>query len=304
MGMKRWAAALCIALELAACGAQAETIEAFGLQIDTQDTVLDLGKVKVEDFDLLREVMRAMPNLTRVDMYNTRMEKDVMASLTQEFPDVRFGWTLRAGPYRIRTDEDAFSTLRSPDEKPRYGSKTYEVLRYCPDMLALDLGHNKITDVSFLTGMPHLRYLILADNDVSDLTPLESLQELEYLELFMNEDMDLTPLTKLPNLTDLNLCQMTISDISPLYDMPQLKRLWISRHKPAFTEEEMQALREALPDCEINFTSASCTGEGWRHHPRYYPVRDTFRKGEFIPWSEEQRSYQGVYPYEDAPGAN
>ncbi len=300
--MKKWMLLLLLPLLLLGCAAQADTIEAYGQTIDTSAQVLDLGKTKVEDFEEFKEVLRSLPGLTQVNMFNTRMERDVMAALTQEFPQIKFGWTLRAGKYRIRTDATAFSTLRKVDEKPRLKSSTYEVLSYCSDLKALDLGHNDITDISFLSGMPKLKYLILADNEISDITPLESLKELEYLELFMNDITDLTPLTKLPNLIDLNLCQMRLDDITPLYEMKQLRRLWISRRKPEFTDEELKKLAEALPDCEINVKSVSCTGEGWRHHPRFYPVRDTFRSQSFIEWTPEQYEYSGVYPYKDAPG--
>ena len=300
--MKKWMLLSLVLLLLFGCAAQAETIEAYGQTIDVNAQVLDLGKTKVEDFEKFKEVLRSLPNLTQVNMFNTRMERDVMAALTQEFPQIKFGWTLRANKYRIRTDASAFSTLRKVDEKPRLKSSVYEVLYYCSDLQALDLGHNDITDISFLAGMPHLKYLILADNEISDITPIANLQELEYLELFMNDITDLTPLTKLPNLIDLNLCQMRLDDITPLYEMKQLKRLWISRRKPEFTDEEIAKLKEALPDCEINVTAISCTGEGWRSHPRFFAVKNTFRKDQvFMEWTQEERDYSGVYPYKDAP---
>ena len=299
--MKKWILLL-LALMLLGCSAQAETIEAYGQTIDVSTQVLDLGKTKVEDFAAFREVLPSHPNLTQVNMFNTRMERDVMAELTQEFPQIKFGWTLRANKYRIRTDASAFSTLRKVDEKPRLKSSAYEVLKYCYDLKALDLGHNDITDISFLSGLTNIIYLILADNEISDITPLENLQELEYLELFMNDITDLTPLTKLPNLIDLNLCQMRLEDITPLYEMKQLKRLWISRRKPEFTDEEIAKLNEALPDCEINVTAVSCTGEGWRSHPRFFAVKNTFRKDQvFMEWTQEEYDYSGVYPYKDAP---
>ncbi|MDO5377872.1 MAG: leucine-rich repeat domain-containing protein [Clostridia bacterium] len=294
---KRSLAALALLLLLAlGCGcASAETFEAYGLTLSSEDTALNLGKTKVTDFDELREVLRRMPNLEQADMYETRMEKDVMASLAAEFPQIRFGWTLRVGKYRVRTDATAFSTLRQPDEKPRYSSESYDALRYCYQIQGVDLGHNQITDVGFLSGLTELRYLILADNDIEDLTPLESLQKLEYLELFMNEITDLTPLTKLPNLIDLNLAQMRLTDLTPLYEMKQLRRLYLARNNPPITEEQREALRQALPDCDINFDASSCTVGGWRKHPRFQAVKNTFRKQSFIPWTDEERNDNRSY---------
>lgn len=275
--------------------ASAETFEAYGLEIDTQAEVLDLGKTKVTDFDELRTVLDRMPNLTAVYMFDTRMERDIMASLTEEYPNIHFGWTLRVGPYRVRTDQTAFSTLRHVDDTPRYKTSTYEILKYCYQLKGLDLGHNNIEDISFVGELTDLQYLILADNEVLDISPLANLKNCQYLELFMNDFTDLTPLTEMTGLIDLNLCRLELQDITPLYEMTWLKRLWISARKPAWTEEEMQALREALPDTDINFTAVSCTGEGWRKHPRFTAVKNSFRSQSFIDWTEEERNYTGPY---------
>ena len=151
-------------------------------------------------------------------------------------------------------------------------------------------------DVEFLSGLTDLQYLILADNEVQDISPLANLKNLQYLELFMNDITDLSPLTEMTGLIDLNICQMALPDVSPLYEMTWLKRLWVSRRKPAWTEEEMAALREALPNTDINFTAVSCTGEGWRKHPRFTAVKNSFRSQSFIDWTEEERTYTGPYP--------
>lgn len=289
-----------IALILALCclmgiTAQAETFDAYGQTLNTEDTVLDLGKTKVTDFDELRQVINRMPNLTHVNMFNTRMERDIMAALTEEYPHILFGWTMRLGPYRVRTDQTAFSTLRNSGEKPRYTSTTYDNLRYCYQIRGIDLGHNNIVDVEFLSQLTDLQYLILADNSIVDISPLANLKKLEYLELFMNDITDLSPLTEMTGLVDLNICAMRLPDVTPLYEMTWLKRLWVSRRSPAWTEQEMQALREALPNTDINFTAGHSTAEGWRKHPRYYPVRDSFQNQSFIDWTEEQRNYTGPY---------
>ena len=284
-------AALAFVLALPALAA-GETLEAYGQMIDTQAESLDLGKVKVEDFEAFREVLDALPMLRQVDMYETPMEESEMEALTLDYPQIRFGWTLRVAKYRVRTDVAAFSTLRQPDEKPRYSAAKYAPLQFCWQIQGLDLGHSNIEELSFLEGLTGLHYLILADNRVTDLSSLENLTELEYLELFMNDITDVTPLTKLPKLIDLNLSRTRIEDLTPLYDMKQLKRLWISRVGSAISEEEKEALCAALPDTEIHFT-ANCTAEGWRKHPRFQKVKNSFRLNlnqTFLPWTDEERA--------------
>lgn len=282
---------LCIA-GLCLVSACAEPFTAYGMELDTDQVFLDLGKREITDFDELRSVLDRMPNLFIVSMYNTKMEEDMMEMLTQAYPNIHFGWTLRVAKYRVRTDATAFSTLRQPDETPRYSATKYAPLRFCYQLQGLDLGHSSIEDLSFISGLTDLHYLILADNKVTDLTPLTSLKELEYVELFMNDITDVTPLTELPHLIDLNLSRTRIADLSPLYEMKQLKRLWISRVGNAITEEEKVALQAALPNTEIHFT-ANCTAEGWRKHERFQKVKNSFRLNlgqQFIPWTDEDRA--------------
>ena len=66
----------------------------------------------------------------------------------------------------------------------RLTSADIEVLKYCTDLQALDLGHQAITDISVIGDyLTQLRILILVDNKVNDLTPLSKLKHLHYLEL-------------------------------------------------------------------------------------------------------------------------
>ena len=271
-------------------GAYAETFEAFGRSIDTDAETLDLSDLRRADARKLHAALSRMPNIKQVLMFRAPLEKQEMDMLSASFPDVFFGWTIRVGKYRLRTDASSFSTLRQPDEKPRYKSESYAPLRFCRNLKGLDLGHNSISDLGFVGGLKQLHYLILADNRITDISELSKLKNLEYLELFMNDITDITPLLKLPNLIDLNLSRTRIADLSPLCAMKQLRRLWISRVGSGISEEEMQMLRESLPDTEIVFT-ANCTAHGWRRHPRFDKVKVSFRgKQIFQPWTEEERS--------------
>ena len=124
--------------------------------------------------------------------------------------------------------------------------------------------------------MPHLKYLLMCETLVRDLTPLTGLTELVYLELFMNAFTDLSPLATLTALEDLNLHYVK-GDPEPIAQMTWLKNLWwnnLERYK--LTPEQQQMLRDAIPDCNFNFTSGSSTGGGWRELPNYYAQRDIF----------------------------
>ncbi len=272
--------------------AMADTFEAYGMEMSEDTISLELGKTQITDFEEFISILRRMPKLRAVNMYNTKMEVEMMDRLTELFPDIQFGWTLRVAKYRVRSDATAFSTLRQPDEKPRYKSASYEPLRFCWQIHGVDLGHSSIESLEFLKPLTQLHYLILADNKVTDISVLGELKELEYIELFMNDITDVTPLQNLPHLIDLNLSRTRIDDLSQLYPMKQLKRLWISRIGRAISEEEKAALMEALPNTEIHFT-ANCTAEGWRKHPRFKKVQNSFRAYTgmvFLPFTDEERA--------------
>lgn len=274
--------ALCAAL--LAGSACAETTLC-GVALSADATQVDLGDTKVKDYNAFMEELEQFPQLVKVDMYKSTIKRAQMAALTERFPGIRFGWTLRMGDgkWRVRTDATAFSTLNGTSD-PAYKSDTFEVLKYCKDLVAIDLGHNAVKDISFLTNFPHLRVLILADNYVSDISPLAELKELEYVELFMNHIKDISPLANHEQLLDLNICRNEIEDVSPLYSCPKLERVWISHN--GLTDEQKADLQAALPKTLFNFDVYSSTFGGWREHDRYFVIKDMFASRVYQPFAQ------------------
>lgn len=201
---------------------------------------------------------------------------------------MEFGWTMYVGDHLVRTDVTAFSTQHTYQSK-FHTSKTFSVLKYCHNLVALDIGHNEVSDLSFLEDLPQLKVLILAANNITDITPLAKLENLEYLELFLNHISDLTPLEGLTHLRDLNLCYNSITDWSPLENMPWLERLWLNysgkyaRIDPVPAEVIAQ-LKEKLPNTEINTTAAHSTADGWRSHARSDAGGRYVGKGIYVPF--------------------
>lgn len=263
--------------------AEAEAASLCGVPVPSGSTAIDLGETKVTDMTGFVEELSNFPTLTKVDMYNSRVSREQMAMLSERFPNVRFGWTLRFGKWRVRTDITAFSTHNSTHSKA-YTTQVFEVLKYCRDLQALDLGHNMVNDISFLTEFKHLKILILADNSVVDISPLAKLQELEYVEMFRNHITDLTPLASLPNLRDVNMCRnFGIKDATMLLACPKLERVWLSYC--GIDEAQQAQLQAALPNAEFNFKVFSSTEGGWRKHPRYFDVVKMFRTRVYQPWT-------------------
>ena len=248
-------------------------LELAGFTLNDQTETLDLTGIPltVEEMDA---VLPYLPKLTFVDMTDCGISNEEMDALNARYEDVKIVWTVTLGRgYRIRTDITAFM----PAKYDYYPSgNDLENLRYCHDMVAIDLGHRSVSNCEFAAYMPHLKYLILAETCVRDLTPLTGLTELVYLELFLNGRLDLTPLTTLTALEDLNL-HFTQGDPEIVAQMTWLKNLWWGHvQERALTREQQKMLREAIPDCNFNFRDSSSTGEGWRDLPNYFAQRDLF----------------------------
>lgn len=279
---------VCLLLVLLCClpaatFAQAEAATLCGVPVPAGAASIDLGEAKMGSLNTFMEEIAQFPTLTQVDMYNSRVNKEQMATLTERFPNIRFGWTLRFGKWRVRTDVTAFSTHNSTHSQA-YTTQVFEVLKYCRDLHALDLGHNMVNDISFLTELKHLKILILADNSVVDISPLAQLKELEYVEMFRNHITDLSPLAQLPNLTDVNMCRnFGIKDASALLNCPKLERVWLAYC--GIDEAQQASLRAALPNAVFNFTVFSSTAGGWREHHRYFDVVEMFRTRVYQPWT-------------------
>ena len=266
---------------------------------------VDLGDVAVPfspgDYARLDAFISSLPNLKKLDMFATDIRKAQIEHLAETFPDIEFGWTMAVpctnnlnpgrNLHRIRTDATAFSTYHNKYCTP-HTQEDFSILKYCRNLKALDLGHNHITDLSFLYDHPDLRVLILGRNDyLTDITAIGSLKDLEYLEIFSNKIADISPLVNCTRLLDLNLCNNAIEDLSPLLEMHSLKRLWLFKYNrdipsPYVPAETEALLRQALPDCLINTVSDPTLG-GWRDKGTRYDIiaqMFKYRDSEYIPF--------------------
>lgn len=259
------------------------------MNIPGNTRVLDLDSLTQKRIgaESLRQLLVCLPETERVIMYDQRLSVREMETLMEAFPDVRFDWSVQLGKkYAIRTDATAFSTLKGR-QAPRYTVRDVDVLKYCPDLLALDLGHQCIDDLGFLRQWPHMKVLIVIDSQkpVTDITPLADLPELEYVELFMQKITDLTPLAGHTHLLDLNLCHNDITDLTPLYSCTNLQRLWISYNRH-LSMEQIEAFRKAVPGCQVEYEVYGSTDAGWRKHDRYFVMKESFETRTYRPFAD------------------
>ena len=268
------------------------TIKLAGAEIDSSVTVLDLETLVKSSTKLadIRTALNCLPHVEKVIMYKFRNSKSNMEKLLADYPDIHFEWSVHwyicdGRVVDLRTDATCFSTLKGRQD-PRYtADMLMPYLQYCPDLLGIDVGHNNVSDLSFLLNWPNLRRLICIDSKVpvTDLSPLAQLPDLEYIELFMQNITDLSPLANHTKLLDLNVCHNNITDLSPLYSCVNLERLHIS-YNPNLTQEEIDKFKAVLPNCVVETETYQSTGGGWREHERYFVIQKSFEDYVYYPF--------------------
>ena len=251
----------------------------YGQEFLTDAVELDFSGTVIEDTTELEAMLPLMHKLEKVIMSDCGLSNEEMDALNKRHEDVRFVWTVYFGRcYYLRTDETAFIGSLFQGSTMNYSvlyDKDAEVLKYCEDMVALDLGHMQLTNCEFVRNMPHLRYLILADNPMQDISALAGLEELWYLEIFNSWIREISPLLECPNLRHLNISYLYLNDVEALEQMTQLERLWFI--SPSVNQDICQRLEETLSDTELVVgVSGNSTGGGWRQHDAYFEMRDAF----------------------------
>lgn len=282
--IKAAAAALLLGAAFVSAFAE-ETRDFFGQTVAADSELLTLDEYALtdEEFGSLYTLIPEFPQLKQLELLHTGRADEELDALNKAFPDVKVVWMVKLGKiWELRTDETAFSTKHSSQkrhEKTNLKTADIQVLRYCTELEALDLGHHSIDDISVLANLKKLKTLIVIDNRVSDLSPLAELPDLEYLELFLLRVTDLTPLANHEKLKHLNLAhnRLSKSDLTPLYTLTGLERLWIN--SCGLSKKQQQELREALPGTHMEFKEYESTGAGWRTGEVYQNLRDIFQYG-------------------------
>lgn len=239
----------------------------------TDSTEIDISNRSVTTEEIDR-MLPYFPKLEKLDMSFCGIADEEMDALNQRHPEVSIVWTVTIGEVKTRTDAVYFY----PAESNYYPTNTeMKKLRYCTELVAIDIGHTRATDCEFLWYTPKVRYLILADTGITDITPVGNLKDLIYLELFNLKTKDYSPLLNCTKLQDLNL-GTTHADPEPLSKMTWLHNLqWHRADQDPATKEAVLKLPEQLPDTHVELypkKKARNIGGPWRYIPNYYVFRD------------------------------
>ena len=301
-------------------------MERFGVEFTTADEVITFDDIPltVADAESIEALIPAMPNLAKVEMLRCGISNEDMERINLRHDDVQFVWMVQVYNRGVRTDQTFFHVFRwtNPDTDIYYSNETgvmAENLFYCHDMIAVDLGHQHIYEVTngertshFLEGMPHLKYLILGNCAHDTMPELASCKELVWLELFKTSFYDLTPLLECKNLRHLNIAFIKVRgedrrqlDVDQLKQMTWLERLWIGGNM--FTGAQVQDLTDTLTNTEIKVMyGEDATLGGWRKPEEYFKMRDAFHMyymtdtGQTVvynPYTGERSQYEWTNPF-------
>lgn len=243
--------------------------ELMGQRIPLDAEEVDLSATPMTSIAEVERVANRLPNLKKIILEAGTISNEDMAAFREAHrSDYKVVWTVYfTDKCKARTDETTFMPIKQAEYY--FQEQHIAPLRYCEDMVCIDIGHAPVRTIDFVSYMPHLKYLILAWTQVTDITPISNCKELIYLELDNSTVRDFTPLIGCTALEDLNIGE-TFADITPIGSMPWLKNLWIVGRGTGAAYK----LKQTLPNTHINHAGETTVGYGWRRLPNYYAMRD------------------------------
>lgn len=249
-------------------------LKLFGVEVHTTDREIDISGCAIDSLQQVEDALVYFSQLEKVLMMECGFSNEEMDALDKRYEDIRFVWTVHFGAFFLRTDATTFIATTFPYGYSFLTNDELQALRYCRDLVALDLGHMEYSDTSFLTELTKLRWLIMADTRITDISVLANMKDLYYLELFQTNITDISPLLECKNLRHLNLSFCNLYNGHLLGEMTWLERLWIpgTGLGPGGYEAVWN-----LPDTvKVEMWGSGSTGGTWRTDAAYYEMRDVF----------------------------
>ena len=243
--------------------------EICGQLFSSTEEEIDLSGKKITDLETLYQELAYFPDAKMVFLGECGLDNEILAAYRDQVRDrYKLVWTVSCGSkLKTRTDATTFMPVR--ENVYYFNDEEAYNLRYCEDMVCIDIGHMSIYNIDFVKYMPDLEYLILAHTQVQYIEPISTCKKLKFLELDWSPVRDLTPLKGCTALEDLNLGN-TFADFTPVEEMTWLKNLWMIDCSTA----ARYRMTQALPNTKVMVTGAATVANGWRDLENYYKMRD------------------------------
>lgn len=250
------------------------------LSTDTERVELEYVKIGNEGEQNIRDALDMMPYCTYFKLEDCGIDSEVMASIRDDYPDVKVVWRIYCGKFTMCTDETMVRMTFHLDD-----TNCHELM-YCTDVTYMDVGHNStLTDLSFVKYMPNLECVIVSGSPLTDISAFADHDKLTWMELcFCGQIADISPLASCDNLKYLNISFSKVSDLSSIDHLP-LERL--NCMGTNVSEADAKAYEEKHPECLTRFEGQQPYGYGWRYDDygytffEYYAhMREVFRYAE------------------------
>ncbi len=275
----------------------------FGQEVSTESERIEFIRTEIgnEGLPTLRESLPCLKNCRYLLLDDCGIDNEELAALRDEFPETKIVWRVHISYLNFLTDVKIIHLTFL------LSNTNAQVMRYCNEVEYLDIGHNTISDITFMGYMPHLRYVILSYNKVSDLSPLANCKELEMLELYQCLNLeDISPLAECESLKLLNVSWTDVKDITPVYGLKNLERFYCIWDYE-IPQEQMDRCFEELPGCWITFEQLHTKNVGWSfdadggiraqwyldmYRILRYRVEDWFFGDYPEGWNQEERRFE------------
>lgn len=233
------------------------------LSTDTERVELENVEIGNEGEQNIRNALSLMPKCTYFKLEDCGIDSEVMASIRDDYPDVKVVWRIYCGKFTMCTDETMVRMTF------RLDNTNCHELMYCTDVTYMDIGHNEeLTDVSFVKYMPNLECVIVSGSPLTDISAFADHDKLTWMELcFCGQLADISALESCDNIKYLNISFTKVSDLSPIENLP-LERLNCMGTKVSVADTK--AYEEKHPDCLSRFTGQQPYGYGWRYNDHGY----------------------------------
>ena len=252
--------------------------EICGKTVTTEDRDIDLSDVAVTELGPVEEAMAYFPDAVSLYLGEPAIENEEIAAYRERVrEDYKVVWTVTCGK-KLKTRTDATFFYPTGSHVYYFNDEEAYNLRYCEDMICIDIGHMSIHNIDFVAFMPNLQYLILAHTQVQYIEPIRNCKKLKFLELDWSCIRDYSPLEDCTALEDLNIGK-TYANIEPITRMTWLKNLWMIQGSTSGYYKAAQA----LPDTKVVFAGDATVASGWRNLPNYFAMRDALG-AEYMTW--------------------
>ena len=267
-------------------------VDLLGKRVGTEDEIVDLRGSKYtlkEVKAALEEKLPELKKLKKIDMCGCGLSNSEMEQLCKAYPDIKFVWMVHFKRWSVRTDAVVFSTLNG-DGYEFYDQNDYApVFKYCTDLIALDLGHSLIYDISPIASMKNLRAVILTDNKIHNISAFSNLKDLEFIEINVNRVESAEPLRNLNKLKYIDFwSSKSMTNLEPLYNHKELKLAIFHR---TVSLAERRRFMKSNPDCETYFkvdTVKTTTNRAWRTNPYRKKLKTAFKNWKNVVGFDEK----------------